>query len=79
MSTISSLMGAVSDSSWRRATPARRIHPAQCREQQDAAIAILEVGWMNDGVQQQTRRAEFLSAIAPEFWTERANTSLRRC
>jgi len=42
----------------------RKIHPAQCREQQDAAIAILEAGWMNDGVQQQTQRAEFLSAIA---------------
>jgi hypothetical protein len=51
------------------------MHPAQCREQQDAAIAILEVGRMNDGVQQQTQRAEFPSAIAPEFWTERANWS----
>jgi len=52
------------------------MHPAQCREQQDAAIAILEVGRMNDGVQQQTQRAEFPSAIAPEFWTERANWKL---
>jgi hypothetical protein len=28
----------------------------QCREQQDAAIAILDIGGMNDGVQQQTQR-----------------------
>ena len=44
--------------------------PAQCREQHDAAIAILDVGWTNDSGQQQTQRAEFLSPTAPEFGTE---------
>ncbi len=31
------------------------IHPEQCRKQQDAAVAILDVSGMNDGVQQQTQ------------------------
>ena len=29
-----------------------RIHPKQGRKQQDAAIAILDIGGMNDGVEQ---------------------------
>jgi hypothetical protein len=33
-----------------------RIHPEQRREQQDAAVAILDIGGMNDGVEQQARR-----------------------
>ena len=33
-----------------------RIHPEQRREQQDAAVAILNVGGMNDGMQQQAQR-----------------------
>jgi hypothetical protein len=33
-----------------------RIHPEQRRQQQHAAVAILNVGGMNDGVQQQTQR-----------------------
>ena len=32
------------------------IHPEQGRKQQNAAVAILDVGRMNDGVQQQTER-----------------------
>ena len=32
------------------------IHPEQSRKQQDAAVAILDVSGMNDGVQQQTQR-----------------------
>ena len=32
------------------------IHSEQCRQQQDAAVAILDVGRMNDRVQQQTQR-----------------------
>jgi hypothetical protein len=31
-----------------------RIHPEQGRKQQDAAVAILDVSGMNDGVEQQT-------------------------
>ena len=30
----------------------------QCRQQHDAAIAILNAGGMNDGVQQQTQRID---------------------
>ena len=33
-----------------------RIHPEQGRKQQDAAVAILDVSGMNDGVEQQTKR-----------------------
>ena len=33
-----------------------RIHTKQGRQQQDAAVAILNVGGMNDGMQQQTQR-----------------------
>src|SRR5262249_11867844 len=33
-----------------------RIHPEKGRKKQDAAIAILDIGRMNDGVQQQTQR-----------------------
>ena len=33
-----------------------RIHSAQGCEQQDAAVAILDIGGMNDGVEQQTQR-----------------------
>jgi len=33
-----------------------RIHPEQGRKQQDAAVAILDIGGMNDGVEQQTQR-----------------------
>jgi hypothetical protein len=32
------------------------IHPEQGRKQQDAAVAILDVSGMNDGVEQQTQR-----------------------
>ena len=33
-----------------------RIHPEQSGKKQDAAIAVLDVGGMNDRVQQQTQR-----------------------
>ena len=33
-----------------------RIHPEQSRKQQDAAVAILDIGGVNDGVEQQTQR-----------------------
>ena len=33
-----------------------RIHPEQGCKQQDAAVAILNIGRMNDGVKQQTQR-----------------------
>ena len=33
-----------------------RIHPEQGRKQQGAAVAILDIGRMNDGVEQQTQR-----------------------
>jgi hypothetical protein len=33
-----------------------RIHPEQGRKQQDAAVAILDIGAMNDGMKQQTQR-----------------------
>ena len=33
-----------------------RIHPEQSGKQQDAAIAILDIGGMNDGVEQQAHR-----------------------
>ena len=33
-----------------------RVHPEKGRKKQDAAIAILDIGRMNDGVQQQTQR-----------------------
>jgi len=33
-----------------------RVHPEHRGEQQDAAVAILDVGGMNDGVQQQAQR-----------------------
>ena len=33
-----------------------RIHPAQGCKQQDTAVAILDIGGMNDGVEQQTQR-----------------------
>ena len=32
------------------------IHPEQGRQQQDAAVAILDIGAMNDGVEQQAQR-----------------------
>lgn len=33
-----------------------RIHPEQCRKKQNAAVAVLDVGRMNNRVQQQTQR-----------------------
>ena len=33
-----------------------RIHPKQSRKQQDAAVANLDIGGVNDGVQQQPQR-----------------------
>src|SRR6202051_4933470 len=33
-----------------------RIHPAQCRKRQNAAVAVLDIGRMNNRVQQQTQR-----------------------
>jgi hypothetical protein len=33
-----------------------RKHPEQGRKKQDAAVAILDVGGMNDGMEQQTQR-----------------------
>ena len=30
-----------------------RMHPEQGRKKHDAPVAILDVGWMNDGVEQQ--------------------------
>ena len=33
-----------------------RIHPEQGRQKQDAAVAILDIGGMNDGVEQQAQR-----------------------
>jgi hypothetical protein len=34
----------------------KRIHPEQSGKQQDAAVAILDIGGVNDGVEQQTQR-----------------------
>ena len=40
-------------------------HPEQGCQQQDAAIAILDIGAMNDGVQQQTQRVyEYMALLA---------------
>jgi hypothetical protein len=43
------------------------MQPEHCGEQQDAAVAVLDVGGMNDGVQQQasvsTRRWRFFPLI----------------
>jgi hypothetical protein len=36
--------------------PQERMHPEQGRKQQDAAVAILDIGGMNDGVEQQAQR-----------------------
>ena len=33
-----------------------RIHPEQSGKKQDATVAILDIGGMNDGVEQQTQR-----------------------
>jgi len=33
-----------------------RIHPEQCRKKQNAAVAVLDIGRMNNRVQQQTQR-----------------------
>ena len=33
-----------------------RIHPEQCRKKQNAAVAVLDIGRMNNRVQQQTER-----------------------
>ena len=41
------------------------IHPEQGREQQDAAVAILDVGGMDDGVQQQAERVYENMAFLP--------------
>ena len=46
------------DSRRRRTASQERIHPEQGRQQQDAAIAILDIGGVNDGVQQQTQRID---------------------
>ena len=35
-----------------------RIHPEQSRQKQDAAVAILDIGGMNDGVEQQAQRID---------------------
>jgi len=36
--------------------PQERMHPEQGRKQQDTAVAILDIGGMNDGVEQQAQR-----------------------
>ena len=33
-----------------------RMHPKQGRKEQNAAVAILDIGGMNDGMEQQTQR-----------------------
>jgi hypothetical protein len=44
------------------------IHPEQRRQQQDAAVAILDVGGMNDGVQQQAERVyQNVALLALDF------------
>src|SRR5262249_61588455 len=46
-----------------------RLHPEKGRKKQDAAIAILEIGRMNDGVQQQTQRVyENMALLAPDLF-----------
>src|SRR5262245_48273133 len=42
-----------------------RVHPEQGCKKQDAAVAILDVGRMNDGVQQQTERVYENMAFLP--------------
>src|SRR5260370_4710640 len=42
-----------------------RVHPEKGRKKQDAAIAILDIGRMNDGVQQQTQRVHQNMALFP--------------
>src|SRR2546422_6570026 len=42
-----------------------RVHPEKGRKKQDAAIAILDIGRMNDGVQQQTQRVYENMALLP--------------
>ena len=43
-------------------------HPEQCRKQQDAAVAILDISGMNDGVEQQTQRIyENMAFLAFDF------------
>ena len=34
----------------------RRLHPEQSGKKQDTAVAILDIGGVNDGVEQQTQR-----------------------
>ena len=35
-----------------------RVHSEQCRDHQYTAIPVLNIGWMNDGVQQQSYRID---------------------
>ena len=42
-----------------------RVHPEKGRKKQDAAIAILDIGRMNDGVQQQAHRIYENMALLP--------------
>jgi hypothetical protein len=46
------------------------LHSEQCRKQQDAAVAILDVCGMNDGVQQQTQSVyENVAVLALDLLT----------
>jgi hypothetical protein len=45
-----------------------RIHAEQGRQKQDTAVAILDIGRMNDGVKQQTQRVyENMAFLALDF------------
>ena len=46
-----SLIGSVG-----KELPQERIHPEQAHKQQDSSVAILDVGGVNDGVEQQAQR-----------------------
>src|SRR5437016_8355698 len=58
--SLASLRQRLSQAKVRSTTQRRgskeRVHPEKGRKKQDAAIAILDIGRMNDGVQQQTQR-----------------------
>src|ERR1700756_49124 len=46
-----------------------RIHPEQCRKKQNTAVAVLDIGGMNDRVQQQTQRIyENMALLALDFF-----------
>jgi hypothetical protein len=48
--------------------PQERVHPEQRREQQNTTVAILDVRWKHDHVQQQTYRVDqYVPLLAPDL------------